>query len=174
MRAEQTFYFIDRWLWFIVGGLIAVALTAFSVPAFLAEPEDPINLFALLLLGWMLLVCLTSPRQRLEVHEDFIYLRRTAFFRTRVALADIEYIEEKARLWDVAKHSWFGSLRCLSLTFLPIGGGLLLKLGPDARPWFLPPRRYQWILFRVGDTAALLSALEAAGVPVRRLNTHVK
>ena len=171
MRAEQTFYFIDRWLWFIVGGLIAVALAAFSVPAFLAEPEDPINLFLLLLPAWTLLVCLTSPRQRLEIHEDFIYLRRTAFFRTRVAFADIEYVEQKARLWDVSKHSWFGSLRCLSLTFLPIGSGLLLKLGPDTRPWFLPRRRYEWILFRVGDTAALLSTLEAAGVPVRKLDS---
>ena len=159
------------------GAVILIPLSVFLIRALLDEPS-PLDMFLSALLLLALLAWLPSPRMRVELGPDGIYFKRPAFHTTRIGFDEITYIEQATyrQQWDIRYRTGFlrPSVLAVPDPVFPIGQGLVLRVHGSAGPWYLPPVRYEWILFRVGDTVALLSALEAAGVPVRRLDTHVK
>ena len=164
MEEKQVFYLSDRWWWVALGILMLSLVTPFFVR------QERVSFFVFGFVALYAIAILSCISLRVEISETGLRLGGGLLWRMKVPLDDIEHVEEVASMWTTRR-----SIIPWAITYFaifPFGRALVLERKRSTN--FLNPLTgSKWVIFRVRDVDAFFSALEARGVPVRRMNSGV-
>lgn len=165
MEEKQVFYLSDRWWW------VGLSTLMFSLGISFFVRQEQVSFFAFGFLALYAIAILSCISLRVEIRETGLQLGGALSWRIKVSFDDIEHVEEVASLWTTRRSIIPWAIAYFAI--FPVGKALVLERKSSTN-LLNPLTGSKWLIFRVRDFDAFLSALEARGVPVRRMNGGVE